>query len=90
MAAKESLYYTLIGIGLVIIFLPAIVGGGFLIAGAIAAVWLVATLGGPQLWDLYKTRRVGEKGMKKQQRSTDIRDLINTNDGGDKKDGRRR
>jgi hypothetical protein len=65
------LYLTFALVGIVL--LPAIVaGGGFILAVLLAVAVLLAFLGGPKLWDLYKTQNIGARG-----REGNWRDLVN-------------
>lgn len=79
MALKERLYWSLVIGGVVVLLLPAIVGGGLIIGGVLVVVWLVAMLGGPKAWELYNNKAMGERGMKQQTQDSqaDLRNLIN-------------
>lgn len=63
--------------GLALILLPALLAGGWIVALFLALVWLLATVGGREGWDLMKQRQSGATAAKHRSRG---RRLTSKND----------
>jgi len=62
-------FNAIVTVGLVLIFLPAILAGGWIIAFVFAAGWLILTVGGRHGLDLLKQRQSGATAAKYKQKS---------------------
>jgi len=73
--------YIIVAVGIAALaFAPAILaGGGFIITTVLFVAIAAALIGIPELWDLFKTKRMGSKGrqMDRQAAEDYVRDVMN-------------
>lgn len=79
MSLGKRIFNVVVLVVLLVIAIPAALVGGWFIAGILAALWLLGTLGGRYYLNLYKQQHMGSRG-----RGTDPRDLI-AGDGDDRR-----
>lgn len=58
-----SVWDVFVAIVALLVFIPVLLSGGWVVALFFAGIWLAVTKLGPEVWDLYKSRQMGASGM---------------------------